>query len=129
MDADRLPPSRRRTVAAEAWAALGPDRRERVLLRVRCSRSHHVAAVYATPAGPVYATELGRHAHGHRDFVDVDHRPVSHGRVGRYHLDLLEPFDPADDALPATCECGPRTLSRADLLSALRESRRTIEVP
>lgn len=51
------------------------------------------------------------HAHGHRDRVDTPHHAGSHEHwtlplaVGAY----------ADDAVPAWCECGVWTLSRAQL--------------
>ncbi len=122
-------PSERRGRAAAALAGLGAARQDSVLLRVRCGRSHHVAVVYETEDGPVYATSLGPHAHGRRDFVDVDHRPVGHGPdLDRMHVDLLRSPDPGDEELPASCECGPRTLTRGDLLAALADHRRTLEV-
>ncbi|WP_155981357.1 hypothetical protein [Nocardia sp. BMG111209] len=63
----------RQQAAARALDALGRSRGEHVLLRVRCGRGHHVAAVIATPAGVVFESRIGGHAHGRRDFVDEAH--------------------------------------------------------
>lgn len=120
-----LSPTERRAAARTALDVLGGQRAEHLLCMVRCSRSHHVAAVYDTAAGPVYASISGPHAHGHRDFVDTGH----HGRrAGTTILDLLDAGtgSAVNDELPAWCECGPRTLSRADLQNALDEHRSSL---
>jgi hypothetical protein len=85
---------------------------------VRCTRSHRVASVYATPAGPVYEALAGPHTHGRRDFVDAGHH-------GAAVVDLLDATgDPmAEDALSAWCECGPRVLSRTILQEAVAAHR------
>jgi hypothetical protein len=114
-----------RQAARAALDSLGAHRSDARRLGVRCSRSHHVAGVYVTPAGLVYASRVGPHAHGSRDRVDEPHHGASHGS------EVVEPLeaDPlADDALPASCECGPRVLSRADLLRALTQGRRRLDV-
>lgn len=108
--------------------ALGSHRGGHTLLSVQCSRSHHVAAVYTTPAGPVYTSVTGPRAHGSRDRQDAAHRDHRHGVE---HVDLLVGADDlmVDDGLVASCECGPRTLSRAELLTAIAEGRKRLRVP
>ncbi|WP_249044690.1 hypothetical protein [Crossiella equi] len=81
--------------------------------------------MYTTPAGPVYVSVTGPHAHGARDFVDTAHHAAS---AGRELVDLLEREALVDDALPASCECGPHVLSRKVLLQALAEGSRRILV-
>lgn len=102
-------------------AGSGPE----VLLTVRCPRSHHVAEVLDTAEGAVYRSVVGSHAHGDRDYVDTGHG--SHQR-GTAYVDLLSAEDPRDDALPAGCECGPSTLSRARLRLAISAGERTVEL-
>ncbi|WP_250549853.1 hypothetical protein [Pseudonocardia sp. H11422] len=118
-------PADRRAQAAAAVEKLGMQRSEHLELDVRCSRSHHVAAVYRTDRGLVYATITGPHAHGSRDRIDTRHHG---GPRGRPYLDLLNTANvpEADDALPAWCECGPRQLSRSELRSAVAARRRHI---
>jgi hypothetical protein len=114
-----------REAARAALESLGAHRADARRLSVRCSRSHHVASVYVTPAGLVYTSLVGPHAHGSRDRVDEPHHAASHGS------EVVEPLEGnplADDALPASCECGPRVLSRADLLRALAQGRRRLDV-
>ena len=93
-------------------------------LRVQCSRGHHVASVYDTDAGLVYAAPVRDVSHGSRDLPDEpkgDHAP-------RRWFDWLldEPDLTADDALPAWCDCGPRTLSRAAVLTWVRGGERRV---
>ncbi|WP_245401914.1 hypothetical protein [Nocardia albiluteola] len=101
-------------------------RSEHVLVHVRCGRGHHIAMVFDTPAGPVFQSAPGPHAHGARDFVDTAHGAHRHG--SRY-VDLLAGDDTVDDALPASCECGPYTLSRARLQQAIADHQHTIQLP
>lgn len=117
-----LSPSQRREVAGQAIAALGADRRNHVLLRVRCSANHHVATVFRTDAGPVFVSVVGQRAHGNRDFVDL-----SHGvrRCGNEYVDLLNGAWHADDGLPAHCECGAHFLSRRELRQTIDSAQRT----
>lgn len=118
--------SARRALAERALATLGADRHNQILVRVRCARSHHVATVYGTEAGAVVVTQVGPHAHGSRDFVDLAH----HGRrPGAEYVDLLDGGPFAEDELPAGCECGTRTLSRTQLRRAIEDYRRVIQVP
>lgn len=115
----------RRRIAEQALDSQGQDP-ERVLVRVRCGRGHHVAAVLGTAAGPVFRSVTGSHAHGGRDFVDTAHG--SH-RNGTRYVDLLAADDFADDAIPASCECGPHMLSRARLEKAIADFERTVQLP
>jgi hypothetical protein len=70
-----------------------------------------VASVVATPDGIVVTGERTGHAHGHRDRVDTPHHA---GTRERWSLPLVADVL-ADDAVPAWCECGRWTLSRARL--------------
>ena len=91
-----------------------------------CQHGHHVAAVYRTPAGLVYQADTGPHAHGSKDFVDTAHG--SHSR-GNEFTDLLEADEMTADDVPAWCDCGHRTLSRAELAELVRSGRGTIHLP
>jgi hypothetical protein len=121
-----LSPSQRRETAQRAVDALGKDRRNQVLLRIRCAASHHVGTVYRTGAGPVFVSVVGRRAHGSRDFVDVAHRP--HCR-GTEYVDFLDGDRHADDELPAHCECGRHLLSRRELRQAVDSLERIVLIP
>ncbi|GAB4585634.1 hypothetical protein [Nocardia sp. IFM 10818] len=101
-------------------------RSEQVMVHVRCGRGHHVAMVLDTPIGPVYQSSTGPHAHGSRDFVDTAHGAHRHGT--RF-ADLLSGDELSDDALPASCECGPHTLSRTRLQQAIDAGEHTIQLP
>lgn len=115
----------RRRIAEQALDS--PEQRtEDVLVRVQCGRGHHVAAVLGTAVGPVFRSVTGLHAHGDRDYVDTGHG--SHQNGTRY-VDLLAADDFTDDALPASCECGPHTLSRARLVKAIADYERVIQLP
>lgn len=109
-------------MASEAIGVLGASRRDHVLLRVRCSASHHVATVYRAEPGPVFVSVVGQRAHGNRDFVDLAHG--THGR-GTQYMDLLDGAPNADDELPAHCECGAHSLSRRELRQAIDSAQRT----
>jgi len=115
----------RRTLAHDAWATLPHGGHDRVLLQVQCGRSHHVAAVYDTPSGPVYAAPIRARSHGSQDRVDDQHGD----HTIRHWYDLMTVEDSADDELPAWCDCGPRTLSRRAVLAwlAAHESRVVID--
>lgn len=116
-------PAERQVLARHALDDLGNERDDHALLRVRCGRSHHVAAVFDTPAGPVFESLVGPHAHGDRDFVDTAHHANRHGT--RY-VDLLEGGRFADDLVPAYCECGMHELSRAEMQRAIKAHQHTI---
>jgi hypothetical protein len=120
-------PAERRAAAQAAVAELGGHRSKHLRLDVRCRRSHHVAAVYEADGQLVYTAVVGPHGHGGRDFVGTGHGA---DRQGRRYSDLLDigdsPFD--DDELPASCECGPRTLSRAALSDAIARYQRNMLV-
>ena len=69
-----------------------------------------MATVYDTGVGLVYAAPVRPRAHGDADLPDEphgDHEP-------RRWFDLLDAGSgpTVGDALPAWCDCGPRTLSR-----------------
>jgi hypothetical protein len=106
--------ARRRKLAEQALATLGSHRSDRQMLSVQCSASHHLAAVYDTPAGPVFVARMGRHAHGDRDLVDTPHR----GSREEY-VDLLDSEPSSERGLPAWCDCGPHVLSRSSLRRAV----------
>ncbi len=93
-------------------------------MTVQCHRSHHLAAVYDTAAGPVVRTRRGSHAHGSKDYVDTVHR----GAGAPERLDLLAAGRSADDLLVAWCDCGPVELSRHDLLRRLRAGEHRVLV-
>ncbi len=111
---------RRARAALDALA----DRAAAERMTVQCHRSHHLAAVYDTAAGPVVRTRPGSHAHGSKDFVDTAH----HGSRAPDRLDLLEAGRSADDVLAAWCDCGPVELSRRDLLRRLGAGERRVLV-
>jgi hypothetical protein len=113
---------RRRRIAARALEALGPNRGDAQRLSIQCPRGHHVGAVYETDVGLVLRALTGPHAHGSKDFVDTAHHG---GSRGTEYVDLLEPASPADDQLPAWCDCGTWTLSRAEVRREVRPGHRT----
>jgi hypothetical protein len=118
-----LDPSERHVVARHALEALGDERDDHALVRVRCGRSHHVAAVFDTVVGPVFESLVGPHAHGDRDFVDTAHHGKLHGTP---YVDLLDADGVADDLVPARCECGIHELSRAEMSRAIKTHQHTI---
>lgn len=111
--------------AERGLAALGIHRSDHQVLAVQCSRGHHVAAVFKTDEGRVYRSLIGPHSHGSKDFIDTG-KGGSPG--GKEYVDLLVAEAWADDDLPAWCDCGPRTLSRAELLSLIRTGERMARV-
>lgn len=115
----------RRHTAYAALEELGGGRSESLRLEVLCANSHRVAAVYDTPAGLVYTTTTGPHAHGSRDFVGTEQH---HGFRGKEYADLLRGDELIDDGLPAWCGCGPRTLSRVELTAAVADYRKHLHV-
>lgn len=120
-------PAVRRAAARAALEAL-VQHDQSVKLRVQCAENHHVATVYDTDVGLVYVARSGPHSHGSKDFVDVAHHDAAHGVEV---VDLLDPGADAmvDDALPATCECGPRTVSRSELLRTVESGQHRLLVP
>lgn len=114
----------RRRAAQAAFDARRVETRPR--LRVRCSANHRVAEVWETDLGLVYRAPVGRRAHGHRDDVDPGHGPGARRRS--IFVDLLED-EASDDGLPASCECGPRQVSRRDLADAIGRHERQVLVP
>ncbi|MEP7736020.1 hypothetical protein ABKW28_00075 [Nocardioides sp. 31GB23] len=96
------------------------------VLNVQCRHAHHLAAVYDTPRGLVYRATTGPHAHGSKDYVDTAHDGAGHRR--RF-TDLLEPGPLVVDEVPAWCDCGLWSLSRADLLARTRDGGGTVHLP
>ncbi len=115
----------RRSSAAAALSALGSHRSDVQELSLQCRRGHHVAAVYQTDAGPVFWSRIGPHSHGSRDFVD---RGQHGARGGRDYVDLLRAPTSAGDDLPAWCDCGGWTLSRAEVARLVASGQRTVHL-
>ena len=102
----------RSEVAEAAWVDLPHGGRDAVRLQVQCGAGHHIAAVYRTPAGLVYMATVRSRSHGDHDLPDEPHDQAPH-----HWFDLLEVEHPTvDDALPAWCDCGHRSLSRVAVL-------------
>lgn len=116
----------RRRLATEALASLGRARPDHQRLSVQCPHGHHVAAIFETQVGLVVRTLTGPHSHGSKDRVDTPHHGAAHGQE---YVDLLDPRSTVDDALPAWCDCGPRTLSRAELRRQVRPGQHTWHLP
>jgi hypothetical protein len=100
-------------------------RSDHQILGIQCSRGHHVATVYETPDGPVYLSITGSHSHGSKDFIDTGKHGLSRGAE---HVDLLAAEAGTDDDLAAWCDCGPRNLSRTELLRLVRSGERLVRV-
>lgn len=117
----------RARIARRAFEALGPTPSEHIALQVQCASSHHLAAVYDTAVGPVFHSVLHSKAHGRRDYQDLGHHA---SRLGLDWFDLLDPGDDplVGDELAAGCECGPYTLSRAQLVGQIADGERKIIV-
>jgi hypothetical protein len=117
----------RRTAAHAAVTALDGPLSAHRRLDVRCRHNHHVAAVYEADGGLVYSATVGTRGHGSRDRVDAGHAGSDRCRG---HTDMLDTRGDlmSDDSLPASCECGPRTLSRSALLASLAEGERHVIV-
>lgn len=103
----------RQLAARRELDAMAHGGRASMLLRIDCPRSHHVARVVQTAAGPVYETVPHAYAHGDRDRYDGTH----HASERRSWVDFL---DAGDEPLPAGCECGPETLDRAEVRRRVR---------
>jgi hypothetical protein len=73
---------------------------------VQCQEGHRLASVYSTTAGLVYEACPDEHE----------------------HVDLLVAAPDTDDALPAACPCGHRTLSRDGLRVLVRAGVRVARV-
>lgn len=121
-----LPLSEREKLARAALHALGDRRGEAAVLHVNCGHSHHLATVFDTREGAVYVATVHGRSHGHRDREDTPHKP--HGEAS--YIDLLTPPGGpwADDALPAWCDCGQRSLSRAALAEWTAAGERRVVV-
>jgi hypothetical protein len=117
MSGSKAESDRRRERAGRALKRLGSHRSGHQKVGIQCRRAHHLAAVYLTADGLVYEARIGPHSHGPKDFIDTG-RSGSLG--GIEYVDFLEADPTVDDAVPAWCDCGPRTLSRAELLAFVR---------
>lgn len=108
----------RAKAAGAALHALGPSPNQHRVLAVQCASAHHVADVYRTPGGLVYAARSWAHSHGDRDRHDAAHHG---GHRDAQWVDWLGPGtgELVSDDLPAGCECGPRLLSRTRLQHAI----------
>lgn len=86
-----------------------------------------MAAVYDVDGHLVYRSTVGSRGHGRNDRIDVGHAGDQRGRC---YADLLDGAVeiPVDDGLPASCECGPRSVSRSMLLAALARHVRHVIV-
>jgi hypothetical protein len=112
----------RRRRAAEVLAGMRPSLHDARVLSVQCANGHHVAAVYRTPDGEVVRAATGRRSHGHRDRIDTPHG----GRPARDPWTDFLDAGPLGDAVPAWCDCGAWTLSRADLAAWLAAGERRV---
>lgn len=119
-----LPLHDRERIARTALDALGGSRSEAALLHVNCPASHHLATVFDTSAGPVYLATVHGRSHGRRDRADTPHHPHDEA----LYVDLLEPRATTDDALPAWCDCGQRSLSRASVAAWVAAGERRVVV-
>ncbi|MGB8380398.1 MAG: hypothetical protein WCG47_03955 [Dermatophilaceae bacterium] len=113
--------------AETAYRALGSSPSQHVALAVQCARGHHVAAIYRTPQGLVYASRPSARSHGDRDLPDAAHHG---GRREAFWFDWLTPAAglTMDDPLPAGCECGRRELSRSRLGEAMRDGGKRLVI-
>lgn len=118
--------SGRHDLAERAWSALPHGGRDRVKLQVQCDRAHHVATVYETAVGLVYVAPLRAHSHGSRDRFDEPHGEAKPHRW----FDMIGDADEQtlDDSVPAWCDCGPRTLSRAAIRAWMAAHERRVVV-
>ncbi|MFZ0322564.1 MAG: hypothetical protein WAN48_00350 [Actinomycetes bacterium] len=114
----------RAQLAEDAWSALPHGGHDAVRLQVHCARSHHVASVYDTTIGLVYAAPVRGRSHGERDLPDKPHGDQHPHRW----FDLLVGAPAGDDSLPAWCDCGPRTLSRAAVLTWVDDGEHRVVV-
>lgn len=102
--------SQREALARQAWSqAAGAHVEAR--LQVQCPAGHHVAKIVPTPSGDIVVTRVRAHSHGSRDLPDEPHTPTHPATF----VDLMEVADPDEDAIPAWCDCGQRSLSRRAL--------------
>lgn len=92
------------------------------LLQVQCPAGHHVARVVPTKEGDVVVTSVRAHSHGSRDLPDEPHTP----NRSKEFIDLVDVADPAEDAIPAWCDCGQRSLSRRAIQRWLATGERRV---
>lgn len=117
----------RSRVAEAAWSGLPHGGHDAVRMRVQCGRGHHVAVVYVTEVGFVYVAPVRARSHGSSDLPDEPRG----GQEPHRWFELLSDGKRATnvgDALPAWCDCGPRTLSRASVLQWLTSGERRVVI-
>ena len=108
--------------ARQKWEALPHGGRDSLIMQVQCADGHHLAKVFHANGERLVMTTLRPRSHGSRDIPDKPHTP---GGV-RHMVDMLDVDDAADDGIPAWCDCGARTLSRAGLRNWLAEGERRV---
>jgi hypothetical protein len=82
-----------------------------------------VAVVYDIADGLVYAAPVRPRSHGARDLPDE-----RRGRQGAARWTDFVAVPDVDDLLPAWCDCGHRTLSRAKILAWIRDGEHRVIV-
>ncbi len=110
--------------AQRAWKVLPHGGHDRVRLQVQCAKGHHVAFVYDTAVGRVYVATVRPHSHGQMDLPDKPHGSAEPERW----FDLLDADGEPLDELPAWCDCGHRTLSRAALRDWISAGERRVVI-
>jgi hypothetical protein len=112
----------RELLARQEWEALPHGGRDSVVMQVQCADGHELAKVFRTDAHLLVRTTVRPRSHGNRDLPDKPHTPNEMRRI----VDMLEVDDAADDSIPAWCDCGARTLSRAALRDWLTQGEHRV---
>lgn len=129
--------SLRERSALEAYRALGPSPSDHSVLAVHCAAGHHVGGIYRTPRGLLYVGVPWAHGHGDRDRHDAAHHGGHRDTPWVDWLDADIDLDQdlqgvqgvaVEDTIPAGCECGRRTLSRARLAQAVQDGTRRMVI-
>jgi len=120
------PHSDRERYAKKVLADMNGRLSDHVLLHVDCSHNHHVAVVYQSAEGLIYAstpTQSGRTGRGQT-------ATVRRSKADHLWVDFLDPGSgpTVDDALAAWCSCGPRSLSRSAVKTWVRDGERRVVV-
>lgn len=126
MSPSKTDATQRRDEAEAALRCIDSTRAQSQALNLRCHAAHHVAVVYRTDVGLVYAARTGPYRHDGRDEPGSEY---DRGQPGPEYLDLVGPDDTAGNILPAWCACGPLMVSRRDIMQWIREGRRTVRLP
>ena len=104
--------------ARAAWSGLPHGGHGSAVLHVQCGSSPHVATVYETDSGLVYRARVRARSHGSGDRFDEPHG--GHEAESWFDYLAVEGAGGTDDALPAWCDCGHRTLSRSAVIQWLQ---------